>query len=331
VLAREGVPPDRFLHVGDDELGDVQTALLSKLRVPVHVMRPLALFELTPEGRALLDGWRPTRWQDDLWVALVANCAVFAADREPYLARDGGLFDDPERFGYAVLGPLVFGFLASVARRAAVDGVASLEFIGREALGLSEAWDRIASHPGVTRVLPAAHDVARPPRPDAAVHLSPSSPSTARRDRERALVALVEPGATSADRSARRVYAALAALAPRAFVSRAPDGRDGIGPLECSIAESVLGSAEDADGGALPDWSRRLPRRDRRVWPRPARNRFALRGVHRFARDVLDALGDDALDLEFDSERVLRPLRLVVNGRWAVPRVRASLTAPIVV
>lgn len=153
---RERVAPARLLHVGDNERSDVQ--LLHDLGAgsPLHVLRPLAGFELVPEGRALLAQGRPRRWQDDLALGLVAGRAVLHLDRDPRAAAEGRLLGDPGRFGYAVLGPLLLELVGWLARRARADGVEALEFVSREGWALKAAWDALARHPRVRRPLPVS-------------------------------------------------------------------------------------------------------------------------------------------------------------------------------
>ncbi len=151
---REGVTPGRLLHVGDNERSDVQLVHDLRAGMPLHVLRPVAGFDLLPEGRAFFTPSRPRRWEDDLVAGLVSNRAILHLDGDPRAPLEHRLLGDPERLGYAFLGPLLLEFTGWLSRRARADGITALEFVSREGWVLKAAWDALATHPRVQRPLP---------------------------------------------------------------------------------------------------------------------------------------------------------------------------------
>ena len=413
LLRRERVAPGRLVHVGDNERTDVQ--LVGDLGVgrPVHVLRPLDGFELLPEGRALAGGARPTRWQDDLALGLVANRCVLHLDGDPTAPLEGRLHADPERFGYCVLGPATLGFVGWLARTAANDGVETLEFVSREGWLLKAAFDEVASHPRLRRPLPKsryflcsrrAAVVAALRTPDDLRLLLGGTFAGTLRELLAHRIGVEDVGAYEArlgdaalgrrvelPRGASKAFACLSDAADLVLAHAAVE-RAGYLDYARRLTEShaalvdvgFSGTAQSAlmrlVGAPLTGYywvtTDRVAALERaggctRAWlaervdpaasdmpalryhmlleavftapqgqllrfeggagtPRPvfkppgaAQRRFAEiarihAGVLAYVRDALDALGDDALDLDLDRELVQRPLRLVAEGRWPV-------------
>lgn len=137
---REDIEPAHWLHVGDNEHADIQLPQMHGLLTPVHVLRPSALFDVIPALRPL----RPphgstTRWQDQLWLGLIANHFAEQADRAPQTLAPV-LELSPSTVGYAVLGPLLFDYLAWLARLARERGIPSILFLSREGYLLQQAF-----------------------------------------------------------------------------------------------------------------------------------------------------------------------------------------------
>jgi lipopolysaccharide biosynthesis protein/FMN phosphatase YigB (HAD superfamily) len=128
VIAGEGIPRDRWLHVGDNEQSDIQAACDRKLRF-FHVMSAPHILEF--------DGFRPSaepgdrRWASDL----VLGPAALRLGGSPFLnGRSWGkqTLDRPEDVGYVVLGPIVFAFLSWIIRHPALRDLQHLYFLARE-------------------------------------------------------------------------------------------------------------------------------------------------------------------------------------------------------
>ena len=153
-LPRElGVTPARWLHVGDNELSDVQLPRKHGLPAPVHIVRPSALLDIHPALRPL----RPTRldqarWQDQLWLGLLVNRFAERMDATP----DSWIPTpqlDPRDVGYCVLGPLVVDYLLWVARLAGERRCEAILFLSREGHLSSKAFSRLqAFDPALSRL-----------------------------------------------------------------------------------------------------------------------------------------------------------------------------------
>ena len=139
VLQREGVPPEQWLHVGDNERSDVQAAEERGLRT-LHCMNPTTLLGLRGfHGLASAD---PARWGTDLLLGPTA--ATLAND--PFLAgRDFEplAVERPEQLGYTVFGPVAMAFLAWMAQHPALAEVEHLYFLSREGYLLQQLWERL--------------------------------------------------------------------------------------------------------------------------------------------------------------------------------------------
>lgn len=138
--SREHVSPAHWLHVGDNEHADIQRPQMHRLLTPVHVLRPAALLEVVPALRPL----RPaqgaaTAWQDQLWLGLVANHLADLVDRQPQRMLPAPQLS-PSSFGYVVLGPLLFDYVAWLTRLARERGVAAVLFLAREGHLLNQVF-----------------------------------------------------------------------------------------------------------------------------------------------------------------------------------------------
>ncbi|MDM7553562.1 rhamnan synthesis F family protein [Xanthomonas fragariae] len=139
----ETVPPSRWLHLGDNEHSDIQRPQMHKFLTPVHVLRPSVLFDVIPALRML----RPpsgsaTRWQDQLWLGLLANRFADIADRKPEALAPLPTLS-PACLGYIVLGPLVLDYLAWLTRLAKQRDVDTILFLSREGYLLEQAFQRL--------------------------------------------------------------------------------------------------------------------------------------------------------------------------------------------
>ena len=140
----EGVRPDRWLHVGDNEHSDMQLPQALGFIPPVHTLRSSALLELVPALRDLRpNSAQRERWQDQLWLGLVANHFNDLADRDPGAFGEQLTIEAPETLGYAVLGPLVLDYIAWLARLALEHGAGSILFLSREGHLLLRAFQHL--------------------------------------------------------------------------------------------------------------------------------------------------------------------------------------------
>lgn len=137
------IPPERWLHIGDNEQADIQLPQRHRLATPVHVPRPASLLDLHPQLRPL----RPPRfdqasWADQLWLGLVANHVAEAFDRDPAAWLPKPVLSAYQA-GYMVLGPLLLDYLAWLTRTAATRSTNDLLFLSREGHLLSQAFTRL--------------------------------------------------------------------------------------------------------------------------------------------------------------------------------------------
>ena len=143
----ENVLPSRWLHVGDNEHADVQRPQALGFIHPVHVLRPAAMLDVVPSLRSL----RPmpeqeSRWQDQLWLGLIANHFAGLADRSPDAFCPTLVLNEPETLGYLALGPLVLDYVTWLARQAHEDGIDKILFLSREGYLLQRVYRQLQVH-----------------------------------------------------------------------------------------------------------------------------------------------------------------------------------------
>lgn len=139
----EMIAPPEWLHIGDNEHSDIQRPQMHKLLTPVHVLRPSTLLEIVPALRPL----RPAagsaaRWQDQLWLGLLANRFADGADRQPEALAPLTILS-PASLGYSVIGPILFDYLTWLIRLARQQHTATLLFLSREGYLLEQGFQRL--------------------------------------------------------------------------------------------------------------------------------------------------------------------------------------------
>jgi len=140
----EGVRPQRWLHVGDNEHADVQLPQAMGYIHPVHALRSSALLDLVPALRGLRpDTTQRERWQDQLWLGLLANHCNALADAHPEAFGAQLKLEAPETLGYLVLGPLLLDYATWLARLAGERGVRRILFLSREGHLLLQVFQRM--------------------------------------------------------------------------------------------------------------------------------------------------------------------------------------------
>jgi len=140
----EGIPSSDWLHVGDNEHSDVQLPQALGFIHPVHVLRSSALLDVVPALRSL----RPKpaqldRWQDQLWLGLVANHFNELADRHPHAFGQQLAIEAPETLGYTMLGPLLLDYSTWLARLAQEHDARRILFLSREGYLLQRAFRKL--------------------------------------------------------------------------------------------------------------------------------------------------------------------------------------------
>jgi len=133
----------QWLHIGDNEHADVMRPLHAGMLFPVHVLRPAAYLDVVPALRGL----RPSAmhkgvWSHELWLGLLANHFAQAGDAHPEWFAQTVRLEQPESFGYTVLGPLIADYLAWLARMALQRRSRKLLFLSREGHVLHRLYQR---------------------------------------------------------------------------------------------------------------------------------------------------------------------------------------------
>ena len=136
--------PSTWLHTGDNEHSDVQLPHDLGFMVPVHVLRPSALLDVVPALRPLrLSPSQAAQWPNQLSTGLICNRLTELADTKPRAFDNSLLLDDPETFGYVVLGPLVLDYVAWIGRLAVSESYEAILFLSREGFLLERAYRRM--------------------------------------------------------------------------------------------------------------------------------------------------------------------------------------------
>lgn len=141
------VDAKEWLHIGDNEHADVMRPLQAGMLFPVHVLRPAAYLDVVPALRGL----RPSAaekglWSHELWLGLIANHFAQAGDAHPEWFAQTVRLEQPESFGYTVLGPLIADYLAWLARTALERSSRKILFLSREGYVLHRLYQRFRAH-----------------------------------------------------------------------------------------------------------------------------------------------------------------------------------------
>jgi FMN phosphatase YigB (HAD superfamily) len=132
----------RFYHVGDNEYSDIQNAIRERLG-NIYVINTTMLAQLC--GLGPLEDWRvkSPAWRD----GILHGPVVAKLCNDAFLHRDGYrpvLLEDPRSVGYAVWGPLLFGFLTWVVDQAR-RSEGRVFFLAREGWLLIKLYEQIRS------------------------------------------------------------------------------------------------------------------------------------------------------------------------------------------
>ena len=145
---REGVEPQHWLHVGDNEHSDIQRPLDLGYPHPAHTMRAADQFMLFNEEASV---WmQPQHWQEGLQLGLMANRLFVPGLAQQPVDIDCGqrsvLINSLHDFGYVVMGPALSVFMAWLLQRAETDGIEKLLYASREGHLLVQAHQAVEQH-----------------------------------------------------------------------------------------------------------------------------------------------------------------------------------------
>lgn len=153
VLQHEGIDSQRLQHVGDNEHSDIQVLVDRGYPHPLHVMRPAALLGVLPGAQALIPHFRQRpSWRNELVLGLIANRINIHLTREQ--GRTHQPFADPQVFGYGLIGPIIFVFMAWLMQRLRRDGISSVRFLSREGWLLDRLYQHLKTHPATAALAP---------------------------------------------------------------------------------------------------------------------------------------------------------------------------------
>jgi len=140
----EQTPAARWLHIGDNEHSDIQIPQSFGFLNPVHALRPSAMLDVVPALRGLRpETEQHDRWEDQLWLGLIANRFAETGDRYPATFMPKLVIDDAETFGYAVLGPLLLDFTTWLGRLSLERGSQKILFLSREGYLFQRAFQQV--------------------------------------------------------------------------------------------------------------------------------------------------------------------------------------------
>ncbi len=140
VLEDYGVPPERFLMVGDNERSDIQIPTDMGAHT-LHLLRPVELARGLPRFGPLI---RAHERRCDLDAELTLGLVVrrnFAALEYPSFDPSSLVTPTPFNIGYSLVGPLLVGFAAWLAHQAHQENMASLYFLAREGRLIQDIYE----------------------------------------------------------------------------------------------------------------------------------------------------------------------------------------------
>lgn len=139
VLERIGLAPRNLVHVGDNKRSDIERAEAHGIRAfrwsnAIDWMRSNPIYEKIYSPR--IGAGEKARSA----IAGITALGLFdaPAPAESFASLSGG---EAEKLGYAVLGPIVTGYMTWLGREARRDGVTDLYFMAREGWVLKEAFN----------------------------------------------------------------------------------------------------------------------------------------------------------------------------------------------
>jgi FMN phosphatase YigB (HAD superfamily) len=157
VLQIEGVAAKDWLHIGDNEVSDMQRAGDRGLRT-FHTMNPVTLLgqKRFVSVATLKAADEQHGWADAL--LLGPSAARLGGDPFPL---DGALgvygVGSAHDLGYCAYGPALFAFTAWLARRPRLAGLDRLYFLSREGWALQPIYDAVRAAAGEDRLPPSSY------------------------------------------------------------------------------------------------------------------------------------------------------------------------------
>lgn len=139
LLERADVAPAEWLHVGDNEVSDMQRAGDLGLKI-FHSMNPMTLLVqkwFLPAGDRLTHPWESA-------LTLGPSAAALGADPFPAGGALGPCrIEDAHTLGYAVFGPVLAAFTFWLARQASARKIERVAFLAREGWALRPLYEAV--------------------------------------------------------------------------------------------------------------------------------------------------------------------------------------------
>ncbi len=145
----ERYPDAAILHIGDNERSDAQ--IPSDMGIPCyHVMSPKNIFNNTLIGREFPINAAAGNVAD----SALSGLSVSHLFNDPFAMHDCRgeyAFADKFRFGYSVLGPIIFAYLLWLLKSSIADNISMLLFLAREGYLLKQIFDLILAQTEVAK------------------------------------------------------------------------------------------------------------------------------------------------------------------------------------
>ncbi len=157
VVQTEGVAGRSWLHIGDNEVSDMQRAGDRGLGV-FHTMNPVTLLgqKRFVSTATLKAADEPHGWTD----ALLLGPAAARLGGDPF-PLDGALgvygVKTAHDLGYCVFGPALFAFTAWLSRRPSLTSIDRLYFLSREGWALAPVYDAVRAAVGESALPPSSY------------------------------------------------------------------------------------------------------------------------------------------------------------------------------
>lgn len=134
---------EEFIHIGDNEQSDIQQPIRNGMRA-LGVLNPSVMYNLT--GAAMPSDWLygQSNWSEGMILGpVVSKICNSPIPKKRKLSLE---YDTSNNFGYCVVGPMLFGFVAWLIKKVREDAeISNLAFVARDGWYLKTAYDLVAN------------------------------------------------------------------------------------------------------------------------------------------------------------------------------------------
>lgn len=136
-----GIKPDKILHIGDSEISDVKMPRANGISA-VRVPRISELFLSSPQNRRFRELYELN--PDSLEISIILmQLARYYVNKHNFLIAPNTYWHD---FGYAIGGPIAYGFCKYIQSVAHKNNLQQLLFIARDGYSLHRVFDLISAN-----------------------------------------------------------------------------------------------------------------------------------------------------------------------------------------